>query len=54
MGDQKIAVRNNGPLRIEGDNIVLTDQDDRPWDVTKGDFISHDRADRVEPFPCEQ
>ena len=26
MADSRIIVRNNGPLRIEGDNIVLTDQ----------------------------
>ncbi len=23
----KIIVRNNGPLRVEGDNIQITDQD---------------------------
>jgi CDGSH-type Zn-finger protein len=27
LADSRIIVRNNGPLRIEGDNIVLTDQD---------------------------
>src|SRR3954449_6442941 len=27
LGDSRVIVRNNGPIRIEGDNIVLTDQD---------------------------
>ncbi len=27
MADTRITVRNNGPLWVEGDNIVLSDQD---------------------------
>lgn len=27
MAERRIIVRNNGPLRIEGDDIVITDQD---------------------------
>ena len=27
MADTRITVRNNGPLFVEGDNIVLADQD---------------------------
>ena len=30
MGDVKLTVRNNGPLRLEGD-IVLLDADARPF-----------------------
>lgn len=40
MGDQKIAVRNNGPLRIEGDNIVLTDQDGRVFGLAGRTVVS--------------
>jgi CDGSH-type Zn-finger protein len=29
MSETKIIVRNNGPLRVEGDDIVLEDQDGR-------------------------
>ena len=31
MTDTRIIVRNNGPIRLEGDNIVLTDQDGRTF-----------------------
>jgi len=31
LADSRIIVRNNGPLRIEGDNIVLTDQDGKTF-----------------------
>ena len=30
MSDFKITVRNNGPLRLEGD-IALLDEDGKPW-----------------------
>jgi CDGSH-type Zn-finger protein len=40
MGDQKIAVRNNGPLRIEGDNIILTDQDGRAFGLAGRTVVS--------------
>lgn len=40
MGDQKIAVRNNGPLRIEGDGIVLTDQDGRVFGLAGRTVVS--------------
>jgi CDGSH-type Zn-finger protein len=40
MADQKIAVRNNGPLRIEGDNIVLQDQDGRSFGLAGRTVIS--------------
>jgi CDGSH-type Zn-finger protein len=31
VADTRIIVRNNGPLRLEGENIVLTDQDGKPF-----------------------
>ena len=31
MADTRIIVRNNGPIRLEGDNIVLTDQDGKTY-----------------------
>jgi CDGSH-type Zn-finger protein len=31
VADTRIIVRNNGPIRLEGDNIVLTDQDGKTY-----------------------
>ena len=40
MGDSRIIVRNNGPLRIEGDNIVLTDQDGKTFGLAGRTVVS--------------
>jgi CDGSH-type Zn-finger protein len=31
MADTRITVRNNGPYRVEGDNIVIVDADGNAW-----------------------
>jgi CDGSH-type Zn-finger protein len=31
MADTRITVRNNGPYRVEGDNIVIVDADGNTW-----------------------
>jgi CDGSH-type Zn-finger protein len=33
MGDVKIVVRNNGPLRVESDSILIVDQDRKPFSL---------------------
>lgn len=29
--DTKVVVRNNGPLRVEGDNITIADETGKVW-----------------------
>jgi CDGSH-type Zn-finger protein len=40
LADSRIIVRNNGPLRIEGDNIVLTDQDGKTFGLAGRTVVS--------------
>lgn len=40
MADVKITVRNNGPLKIEGDPISLLDQDGKPFGLAGRTIIS--------------
>lgn len=40
MADTKITVRNNGPLKIEGDGIALLDQDGKPYGLAGRTVIS--------------
>jgi len=40
MADTKIVVRNNGPYRIEGENIVLTDQDGNVYNLAGRTVVS--------------
>jgi CDGSH-type Zn-finger protein len=40
MSDMKITVRNNGPLRIECDNISLLDQEGRPFGLAGRTVLS--------------
>jgi CDGSH-type Zn-finger protein len=40
LADSRIIVRNNGPIRIEGDNIVLTDQDGKVFGLAGRTVIS--------------
>ena len=40
MADVKITVRNNGPLKIEGDPITLLDQDGKPFGLAGRTIIS--------------
>jgi len=40
MPDNTITVRSNGPLRIEGDGIVLLDQEGRPFGLAGRNAIS--------------
>ena len=40
MPDSRIIVRNNGPIRIEGENIVLTDQDGKTYGLAGRTVVS--------------
>lgn len=40
MADRRVIVRNNGPIRIEGDDIVLTDQDGKTYGLAGRTVIS--------------
>ena len=40
MADIKIVVRNNGPYRIEGEGIVLTDEAGQAYDLAGRTVIS--------------
>ena len=40
MPETKITVRNNGPLRVEGDGILLLDQEGRPFGLAGRTAIS--------------
>ncbi len=40
MGDLKISVVDNGPLRIQGAGIVLNDMSGKTWDLAGRDAIS--------------
>jgi len=40
MPEIKITVRNNGPLRVEGDGILLVDQEGRPFGLAGRTVIS--------------
>jgi CDGSH-type Zn-finger protein len=37
---QRVIVRNNGPIRIEGDDIVITDQDGKTFGLAGRTVIS--------------
>ncbi len=50
MPDVKITCRNNGPLRIEGD-FVLVDQDGNPFDLAGRTFLSLCRCGASENKP---
>lgn len=40
MPDTKITVRNNGPLRLEGDTITLRDESGRAWGLAGRTVVS--------------
>ena len=40
MADTKIIVRNDGPYRVEGEGIVLTDQDGTVYNLAGRTVIS--------------
>jgi CDGSH-type Zn-finger protein len=40
LAQSRIIVRNNGPIRIEGDDIVLTDQDGNRYGLAGRTVIS--------------
>jgi CDGSH-type Zn-finger protein len=40
MADSKITVRNDGPLRIEGENITIVDQDGKAYGLAGRTMIS--------------
>jgi len=40
VADSKITVRNSGPLKIEGDNITLCDQDGKVFGLAGRTIIS--------------
>jgi len=44
MPEIKIIVRNNGPLRVEGDGIMLLDQEGRPFGLAGRTAVSFCRC----------
>jgi CDGSH-type Zn-finger protein len=40
VADSKITVRNNGPLKIEGDNITICDQDGKVFGLAGRTIVS--------------
>jgi CDGSH-type Zn-finger protein len=40
MAEGKITVRNDGPLKIEGDNIMIVDQDGKAYGLAGRTVIS--------------
>jgi len=40
LADSRVIVRNNGPIRIEGENIVLTDQEGNSYGLAGRTVIS--------------
>ena len=40
MADTTINVRNNGPLRIEGDDVKIVDQDGKVWGLAGRTVVS--------------
>ena len=40
MPDAKVIVRNNGPLRLEGEDIVITDQDGNVYTLAGRTLVS--------------
>ena len=40
MADTKVIVRSNGPYRLEGDNIVITDQDGNVFKLSGRTVVS--------------
>jgi CDGSH-type Zn-finger protein len=40
MSDAKVIVRNNGPLRLEGEDIVISDQDGNVYNLAGRTVVS--------------
>lgn len=40
MADSKITVRNSGPLKVEGDNITICDQDGKVFGLAGRTIVS--------------
>lgn len=40
MPDAKVIVRNNGPLRLEGEDILITDQDGNTYNLAGRTVVS--------------
>jgi len=51
MSDSRIIVRNNGPLRIEGENIVITDQDGKTYGLAGRTVVSLCRCGQSQNKP---
>jgi CDGSH-type Zn-finger protein len=51
MADTKVTVRNNGPLRLEGENIVITDQDGNVYNLAGRTVVSLCRCGHAENKP---
>lgn len=51
MATTKVIVRNDGPLRIEGENIVITDQDGREYGLAGRTVVSLCRCGQSQNKP---
>jgi len=51
MANTKVIVRNDGPLRIEGENIVITDQDGKEFGLMGRTVVSLCRCGQSQNKP---
>ena len=51
MADTKVTVRNNGPIRLEGENIVIQDQDGNVYNLAGRTVVSLCRCGMAENKP---
>jgi CDGSH-type Zn-finger protein len=51
VDETKVIVRNNGPLRVEGDNITIADETGKVWGLAGRKIISLCRCGGSENKP---
>ncbi len=51
MSEVKVIVRNNGPLRLEGENILITDQDGQVYNLAGRNVVSLCRCGQSQNKP---
>jgi CDGSH-type Zn-finger protein len=51
MAETRIIVRNNGPLRVEGENITIVDQDGRTFGLAGRTVVSLCRCGQSQTKP---
>ena len=51
MSNTKVVVRNDGPLRLEGENILIHDQDGREYNIQGRTVVSLCRCGQSQNKP---